>query len=101
VTGEPRWAVGRRVREALGLSGERGASGFVGGEDAGLVRFKRLRPADAWALRVRVGRALDAAHPSPKRTLVARRTPPRDPSKLRPSEVGVVGGDVRTTRSGR
>jgi hypothetical protein len=101
VTGEPRWAVGRRVREALGLAGERGASGFTGGEDAGLVRFNRLRAADAWALRVRVGRALDAARPAPKRTLVELRTPSRDPSKLRPSEVGVGVGDVRTTRSER
>ena len=78
-----------RVREALGLVGERGASGTAGAaEDAGLLRYKRLRPQDAWALRFRVGEAVSNLHPAPKRRLVEFRTPPRDPSKLTPREVG-------------
>ena len=44
VKGEPRWAVGESVREALRLSGERKGSGFTGGEDAGV---DPLRPAEA------------------------------------------------------
>ncbi len=89
VTKEPRWAVAERVREALGLVGERGASGTAGAaEDAGLLRYKRLRPQDAWALRFRVGEAVSNLHPAPKRRLVEFRTPPRDPSKLTAREVG-------------
>jgi hypothetical protein len=89
-TGEPRWAVGRRVRETLGLAGERGASGFSGGEDAGVVRYGRLRPQDAWSLRVRLGQALSDLHPAPKSKLVDFRTPPRDPSKLEAGEVAAA-----------
>jgi hypothetical protein len=81
-TGEPRWAVARRVREALKLSGERGGSGLAAAEDAGLIRFRSLRPQDAWALRVRLGSALSALHPAPKRQLVDFHTPPRDVSDL-------------------
>jgi len=86
-TGQPRWAVARQLRAALGLSGERGASGTAGGEDAGTVRYAGLSPADLWALRVRLGRALSELHPAPKRKLVDFRTPPRDPSRLAPREV--------------
>ena len=89
-TGEPRWAVGRRVREALALSGERGASGAEAVEDAGMIRYQGLRPRDAWALRIRVGQALSDAHPAPRRKLIDLRTPPRDPSTLEPGEVSAV-----------
>lgn len=89
-SGEPRWAVARRVREALRLSGRRGASGLAAAEDAGTVRYAGLRPQDAWALRVRIGEALSARHPAPARQLVEFRTPPRDPSRLEPKEVGAI-----------
>lgn len=82
LTKQPRWAVGRRVREALQLDGERKGSGFTGGEDAGTVHYGRLRPQDLWALRARIGLALDAAHSPARDRLVDLRTPPRDPSKL-------------------
>lgn len=94
-TGEPRWAVAGRVREALGLQGERGASGADAVEDAGVIRYKSLRPQDAWALRVRIGQALSDAHPAPKRKLVDLRTPPRDPSKLEPGEVAAANEKAR------
>ena len=81
-TGEPRWALGLRVREELKLVGERTTSG---GEDAGRVDYDRLRPVDEWALRQRLGEALSALHPEPKRRLVDFRTPRRDPSKLAPA----------------
>ncbi len=84
VQGEPRWAIGQRVREELKLAGERKTSG---GEDAGRVGYARLRPQDEWALRIRVGEALSAKHPAPKRQLVDLRTPRRDPSRLGPGEV--------------
>jgi hypothetical protein len=81
-TGEPRWAVARRVREALELAGSRGGSGLPGQEDAGLIRFGALRPQDLWKLRVQVGQALSDAHPAPRRKLVELRPPPRDPATL-------------------
>lgn len=81
-TGEPRWGVGQRVREELGLSGKRGGSGSGGGEDAGLVRYDGLRAQDAWSLRVRVGQALSDRHPAPERQVVELRTPARDVSRL-------------------
>jgi hypothetical protein len=90
LTGEPRWALGQRVREELKLEGERRTSG---GEDAGQIRFARLRPQDEWALRVRLGEALSALHPSPKRKLVDFRTPRRDPSKLAPGVVASSPGN--------
>jgi len=89
VKGEPRWAVGERVREALHLSGERKGTGFTGGEDAGVVAFTRLKPQDVWALRVRVGEALSEAAPPAKRRLIDLRTPPRDPAHLAPGYVSV------------
>ena len=49
--------------------------------------FARLRPGDAWALRVRLGQFLSDARPAPKRKLVEFRTPPRDPAELKPREV--------------
>ncbi len=83
--GEPRWATGRRVRDELKLSASRTSSG---GEDAGRVGYARLRPQDEWALRNRVGEALSALRPAPKRQLVEWKTPRRDPSKLAPALVG-------------
>jgi hypothetical protein len=86
--GEPRWAIGERVFEALKLVGERKTSG---GEDAGRVDYSGLRPQDAWALRIKVGEDLSARHPAPKRRLVELRTPRRDPSRLAPGEVKPLG----------
>jgi hypothetical protein len=89
---EPRWAVGRRVREILRLSAERKGSGFAGGEDAGLIQYSRLKPQELWALRVQVGQALSDAHPAPQRQLVDLRPPNRDLSHLAP---GHVSGTAR------
>ena len=86
---EPRWAIGQRVREALKLAGVRKGTGFVGGEDAGIVSFAQLRPQDVWALRVRVGVALSHAELPARRRLIELRTPPRDPSQLAPRYVSV------------
>src|SRR5262249_17391917 len=78
----PPWPAPGRVREALKLSGTRGASGLAAVEDAGTVRYGALRPGDLWSLRVRLGEALSSLHPAPSRRLVEFRTPRRDPSKL-------------------
>ncbi len=79
---EPRWAVGRTVRDALHLAPERSGTGFEGGEDAGRIQYGKLGPEDLWALRLRIGRALSDAHPAPRRRLVEMRTPLRDLSKM-------------------
>ena len=81
-------AIAQRVRESLGLSGERGSSDVNATEDAGVIRFKQLRPVDAWALRVRVGQAISDLHPAARAKLVELRTSPRDPSTLEPKMVG-------------
>ncbi len=86
---EPRWAVGRSVRSALKLSGERKASQAGGADDAGVVHYAKLKPQDAWALRVRLGAALDEAKPKAARRLVEFQTPPRDPARLPPAYVSV------------
>ncbi len=88
VRGEPRWALGQRVREALRLAAVRKGTGFVG-EDAGVIHFARLKPQDVWALRVRVGQVLSDAAPAAKRRLVELRTPPRHPETLPPRYVSV------------
>jgi hypothetical protein len=85
-TREPRWALGRRVREALHLAGQRQGTGLEGGEDAGRMYYGRLLPQELWALRVRVGEGLSAAAPPPKRRQVDLHTPRRDPIHL-PQEV--------------
>lgn len=87
--GEPRWAAGAAVRRDLRLSGRREGTGFVGGEDAGRVSYAGLRPADLWQLRLRLGQALSAARPAPRKQLVPLTTPRRDPSRLAP---GLVRG---------
>ena len=63
VTGEPRWATARQLREAMKLDGERRTNG---GEDAGQVNYAKLRPQDEWALRVRLGEDLSQPPPGPK-----------------------------------
>ena len=83
LNGEPRWALGQRVREQLRLAGERRTSGA---EDAGQIRYARLLPQDEWAFRLPLGEMISARHPAPKRQLVEFRTPRRDPSKLAPGE---------------
>jgi hypothetical protein len=83
VKGEPRWALGQRVREALRLTAMRKGTGFVG-EDAGVVDFAQLKPQAVWALRVRIGQVLSDAAPAPKRRLIELRTPTRHPEKLSP-----------------
>jgi hypothetical protein len=66
---EPGWAVGQTVRKQLGLEARRRGTGLADGEDAGIVEYSQLLPETAWAVRVRVGRALSDMHPTPKRKL--------------------------------
>jgi len=68
-TGQPRWAAGDAVREALHLAGERRGTG-AGGEDAGVIHYAQLRPVDLWNLRVRIGRDLSARRPAAAKRLV-------------------------------
>ncbi len=75
---EPRWAVGRQVREHLNLSGARRGTGTAAVEDAGRIDYDRLRPQDLWALRLAIGESISGAHPAPLRKLVDFRTPPRE-----------------------
>ncbi len=72
---QSRYLLGRRVRAVLNLSGKRKGTGFTAGEDAGVIDFGSLRPQDLWALRMRIGEILDAAHPQPSRRIVDFRTP--------------------------
>ena len=95
VSGQPRWAIGGRVREALRLAATRKASGMAAIEDAGLIDYARLSPQALWAFRVRLGQALSETHPAPRRKLVDLRTPPRDPSRLAPGHVSTAGVAAR------
>jgi hypothetical protein len=58
---EPRWAIGQAVRSALKLSPRRKATEAGGRGDAGVIDYGKLRPQDAWALRVRIGEVLSRA----------------------------------------
>ncbi len=87
VLGQPRWAVGQSVREALNLKAEHRGTGVAGGEDAGEVHYASLRPQDVWALRVRVARVISEAAPRPVRRLVDLRTPRRDAANAPPAYV--------------
>jgi hypothetical protein len=87
VSGEPRWAVGEAVRGSLGMRGERKGTGFAG-EDAGVITYGDLGPADLWKVRTRVGKALSEARPAAARRLEELATPPRDPGRLDEREVG-------------
>jgi hypothetical protein len=78
--GQSQLELGGRVRDMLKLRGEHKGTGFVGGEDAGVITFDELRPQDLWALRVRVGEVLSNARPEPLRRVVDFRTPRRDPA---------------------
>ena len=82
ITGEPRWAVGAGVRDALGVSGVKKGTAFAGGEDAGRIDYGALSPADLWALRTRIGEVLSKAHPAPNDSLVDWTTPRRAPGRL-------------------
>jgi len=88
LTGQPRWAVGLQVREALHLSPRKSGTGFTADEDAGILRYDQLKPEDLFAQRVRLGAALDKLHPPPRRQLVDLRTRPRDPDRLPSRLVG-------------
>lgn len=86
---QPRWAVGDAARAFLKLSAERKGTQTGGIEDAGVIHYAKLKPQDAWALRVQIGEALSQAAPKPQRRLVAFRPPRRDPSSLPPAYVSV------------
>jgi hypothetical protein len=77
VLGEPRWAIGGLVREALHLRAERTGSGVAAIEDAGVISFRDLQPQELWSLRLRVGQTLSSARPEPRARLVDLRTPRR------------------------
>lgn len=68
---------GRRVREAISLTGQRRGTGFTGGEDAGVIAFDHLRPQDLWAIRVQIGEVISSRHPEAKNKLVDFQTPRR------------------------
>lgn len=88
---QPRWALGRRVREILNLKADVDQKG----EEAGRVSYRQLDPAALWALRVRVGAMLDKAKPAPRRARVEMRTPPRDVARLpKPGYVRSVAPDM-------
>lgn len=72
-----RYLVGRSVRAALHLTGRKKGTGVTDAEDAGVIDFGSMRPQDFWALRMRIGRVLDNAHPKPSPKLVDFRTPRR------------------------
>jgi hypothetical protein len=86
-TGEPRWSLGRAVRAKLGLAAEHRGTDPDAEEDAGVLHYADLSPQDAWALRIRVGRAISQLSPEPKRQSVDLRTPRRDPSEAAPAYV--------------
>jgi lysophospholipase L1-like esterase len=88
VTNEPRWAIGKNVRETLRLAAERQSAG---GDDAGRMNYSRLKPQDLWALRVRVGQAVSNLHPPAENRLIEFRTPRRDLSRLAPGYVSGRG----------
>jgi hypothetical protein len=50
--------VGRQVRRLLALRASRKSTGFVGGEDAGVIDFGNLRPQDVWKIRQRIGQLI-------------------------------------------
>jgi hypothetical protein len=77
---QPRWAVGEAIRQSLGLSGVRTASDseVAGAEDAGVIQFAKLLPADLWRLRIAVGKDLSRRKPSAARRLVDFRPRPRN-----------------------
>jgi len=85
--GEPRWSLGQAARRELDLAAEQRGTGVTDAEDAGVMHYAALQPQDAWALRVRVGRAISEHHPEPKRQLVDLVTPPRDPGAAPPGYV--------------
>ena len=74
---EPRWAIGQSVRQWLGVEGQQRGTGVAEGEDAGMMEYAALLPETVWSLRVRVGRALSALHPPPKRKRIDFPCPPR------------------------
>lgn len=66
--GRARWAMRDAVLTSLKLKARQEATGAAAGEeDAGRVSFAELRPQDAWALRVRVAKALSQLGPKPQR----------------------------------
>lgn len=64
---EPRWAIGESAGKALGLQAQKRGTAFADGEDAGMMEYAQLLPETAWALRVRLGRAMSDMHPAARR----------------------------------
>ncbi len=79
---EPREFVSEQVRRVLKLSAAREGTGYVGGEDAGILTYRNLKPQTLTQLRWQIGSALDAEKPPPQRRIVDLRTPPRTLSDL-------------------
>ncbi|HUT88481.1 MAG TPA: DNRLRE domain-containing protein, partial [Thermoguttaceae bacterium] len=89
--GEPRRSLGQAARRELDLAAQERGTGVTDAEDAGAMHYAALLPQDAWALRVRIGRAISEHHPEPKRQLVDLRTPRRDPAAAPPGYVAGQG----------
>jgi hypothetical protein len=77
--GLPRWAVARRVREALPLSGSRQATETGGAGDAGRIDYALLRPRDLWVLRQGVGEALSRSSAGTSAPISRTRLPTSQP----------------------
>ncbi len=82
LTEQPRWAVGQKVREALGLAGERKGTGLAAAEDAGVIHYGRMRPGDDWTLRERMAQAMSGKPPFMFARPTELRTPRRNPVLL-------------------
>ncbi len=88
-TKQPRWAIGRKVREELKLTPVREVGNPNAAEDAGIINYRQLLPQDAWALRIRVGEEVSKAKPPvPVGIAYGLRTPPRDVKKIEGRMVG-------------
>ncbi|MDX2035331.1 MAG: DUF4091 domain-containing protein [Isosphaeraceae bacterium] len=78
ISGLPRWAIARAVREHSALRGERRSTGFAG-EDAGVLEYDQMTTQQLWTLRVRVGAWISERRPAPIAKLVDLWSP-RSPS---------------------
>ncbi len=94
--GQPRWALGQRLREVLHLAGQREGTDFADGEDAGVITFAGLLPQQAAALRDRLGPVLSKAHPRAQTRLVEFRTPARDGRQTSPGYVSGTAPAIAT-----
>jgi hypothetical protein len=73
MTGRPRWAMEKMLRDLLGFEGQlRKASS----DDAGTLAYRQADAGRLWDLRARLGFALDALQPPVQRQIVSRQVSP-------------------------